>query len=376
MRRSLARACYPYEYVDSPARFEETSLPPREAFYSKLYDESVSQEEYDRAQQIWTDFGIKNMREYHDLYLMTDTLLLADVFENFRKVAKQNYGLDPLHFYTAPGLSLAACLKTTKVELQLFTSPEPLLLCEAGLRGGVSTICQRYSKANNPYVPGYNPNEPSKYIMYLDANNLYGYAMSEPLPDGGFRFLTEEEIAKFDLEAIDENSTDGYILDVDLHYPQFLHSTHNCLPLAAESLPISAEMHSPYAKHLLEKFGRKATGTTHKLCPNLNDKTNYITHYRNLQFYVQMGLVVTKIHKIMAFTQRRWLAPYIELNTQKRMNATSTFEKDFYKLMNNSLFGKTMESLRKRIDVRLTDNQIQAERLVAHPAFENFRINQ
>ena len=135
-------------------------------------------------------------------------------------------------------------------------------------------------------------------------------------------------------------------------------------------------MHSPYAKHLLEKFGRKATGTTHKLCPNLNDKTNYVTHYRNLQFYVQMGLVVTKIHKIMAFTQRRWLAPYIELNTQKRMNATSTFEKDFYKLMNNSLFGKTMESLRKRIDVRLTDNQIQAERLVAHPAFENFnRIN-
>ena len=226
---SLARACYPYEYVDSPARFEETSLPPREAFYSKLYDESVSQEEYDRAQQIWTDFGIKNMREYHDLYLMTDTLLLADVFENFRKVAKQNYGLDPLHFYTAPGLSLAACLKTTKVELQLFTSPEPLLLCEAGLRGGVSTICQRYSKANNPYVPGYNPNEPSKYIMYLDANNLYGYAMSEPLPDGGFRFLTEEEIAKFDLEAIDENSTDGYILDVDLHYPQFLHSISQLL---------------------------------------------------------------------------------------------------------------------------------------------------
>lgn len=120
--------------------------------------------------------------------------------------------------------------------------------------------------------------------------------------------------------------------------------------------------------------GRKPCRPTVKLVPNLGRKVNYVVHYRNLQFYVKQGLVVRKIHKILKFSQRPWLAPYIALNTDKRKSAKSTFEKDFYKLMNNSLFGKTMESLRKRIDVKLVDNQIQAERCIAKPAFESFRI--
>jgi hypothetical protein len=269
---------------------------------------------------------------------------------------------------------LQACLKTTDVELELFTHIDELLLIERGIRGGISTICNRYSRANNPYVPGYNPDESSKYIMYLDANNLYGYAMSEPLPTGNFGFLSAEQIQAFDLFEHGEESTTGFILEVDLSYPESLHDNHNDYPLAAESLAITPEMRSPYAKHLLKKFGRKLPGTSNKLCPNLYDKTKYVVHYRNLQFYVKMGLVVTKIYKILSFSQKRWLAPYIELNTEKRKMATSTFEKDFYKLMNNSMYGKSMESLRSRIDIRLTDNQIQAERWVAHPAFENFKI--
>ena len=369
-----SKGVYPYEFMDSTLKFEETQLPPIEAFYSKLYETSISQEEYDRAQTIWKAFNIQNMKEYHDLYLATDTILLADVFEFFRQVSFKNYGLDPAHYYTTPGLSLAACLKTTEARIELFTHPRQLQLVERGIRGGISTICNRFSCANNPYVEGYDPSQPTKYIMYLDANNLYGYAMSEPLPVGNMKFLSEEEILKFNLSAIPENSDEGFILDVDLRYPAELHDLHNSYPLAAESLSITADMHSPYAKKLLEKLGRKPCAKTEKLVPNLMDKFNYVVHYRNLQFYVKMGLIVTKIHQIMSFRQAPWIAPYIKFNSDKRREAKSPFEKDFYKLLNNALYGKQIENLRKRLDIRLVGDQIQAERLIAQPAFDDFRI--
>ena len=360
--------------MDGKEKFEETSLPSIDKFFSKLYDESISEEEYGRAKDVWNHFQIKNMHQYHDLYLKTDTLLLADVFENFRRVSIENYDLDPCHYFTSPGLSLSACLKHTGVELELFTDIDQLLFVERGIRGGISTICNRYSKANNQYLQNYNPSAPDSYIMYLDANNLYGYAMSEPLPVGGFKFLNADERRKLNIMSIGEDDEIGYIFDVDLEYPKYLHESHNDYPLAPESFEVSAEILSPHAKELLAKLGRKPCRATRKLVPNLCAKRNYVVHYRNLQFYIKHGLVVSKIHSVMKFTQRRWLAPYIDFNTQKRKAASSNFEKDFYKLLNNSLFGKTMESLRKRINVKLVTEQIQAERCVANPVCESFRI--
>ena len=198
--------------------------------------------------------------------------------------------------------------------------------------------------------------------------------MSESLPVGGFKFLSAYEIANFNLLSIGEDDEIGYILDVDLGYPEELHDSHNDYPLAPESLLVSAKLQSPYAKELLKKLGRKSGKGTVKLVPNLQNKQNYVVHYRNLQFYVKHGLVILKINKILKFEQRPWLASYITLNTDRRKSAKSTFEKDFYKLMNNSMFGKTMESLRKRINVKLVTKQIQAERYIANPAFESFKI--
>jgi len=378
--RVTSKGVYPYEFMDGAEKFNEKSLPSIEHFFSKLNDESISEEEYTRAQDVWKHFEIQDMHQYHDLYLKTDTLLLADVFENFRRVAMDNYQLDPCHYFTSPGLSLSACLKHTAVELELFTDIDQLLFIERGIRGGISTICNRYSKANNKYLPDYDSSLPSKYIMYLDANNLYGYAMSEPLPVGGFKFLSFAEIQTFKnnknerILTLGDDDETGYIFDVDLTYPDNLHDEHNDYPLAPESFEVTADIISPYAKELLGRLGRKPCRSTRKLVPNLHTKRNYVVHYRTLQFYIKHGLVVDEVHKVMQFTQRRWLAPYIDLNTQKRKAATSSFEKDFYKLLNNSLFGKTMESLRKRIDVKLVCDQIQAERCIANPAFESFRI--
>ena len=222
------------------------------------------------------------MGDYHDLYLKSDVLLLADVFENFRNVCLKAYNVDPCHFYTSPGLAWQACLKMTEVELELWTDPNMYLFIEDGLRGGISMISNRFSKANNPYVPDYDPDQESSYVMYLDANNLYGWAMSQSLPTGEFDWLNEEENSNLDITQIPDDSEEGYILEVDLKYPKELLDLHNDYPLVPEKMKICPEMLSPYCKQLSEdlKLGSVAVP---KLVHNLNDKTKYIVHYRNLK---------------------------------------------------------------------------------------------
>jgi hypothetical protein len=222
------------------------------------------------------------MGGYHDLYLKSDVLLLADVFENFRNVCLKAYNVDPCHFYTSPGLAWQACLKMTEVELELLTDPDMYLFIEEGLRGGISMISNRFSKANNPYVPDYDPDQDSSYVMYLDANNLYGWVMSQSLPTGEFDWLNEEENSNLDITQIPDDSEEGYILEVDLKYPKELLDLHNDYPLVPEKMKICPEMLSPYCKQLSEdlKLGSVAVP---KLVQNLNDKTKYIVHYRNLK---------------------------------------------------------------------------------------------
>ena len=144
-------------------KFSEEKLPPKEEFYSKLNDCGVSDEDYDHAKKVWKEFEVKNMGEYHDLYLKSDVLLLADVFEEFRNVCMENYSLDPAWYYTSPGLSWDALLKHSKIFLELLSDVDMLLMFEKGIRGGISMISNRYGKANNKYMgEKYDPNESSK----------------------------------------------------------------------------------------------------------------------------------------------------------------------------------------------------------------------
>ena len=161
---------------------------PRRRSSSKLSDAHISDEDYAHAQKVWETFGCKTLGDYSDLYCCTDVLLLADVFETFRRTCQKQYGLDPAHYYTSPGLSWDALLKKTGVELELLTDYDQHLFIERGLRGGISMVSKRHAKANNPLVGGYDPEKPSSHILYLDANNLYGWAMSQYLPSGGFRW--------------------------------------------------------------------------------------------------------------------------------------------------------------------------------------------
>ena len=370
----LRKGVYPYDYMDSWERFEEPQIPPKEAFYSKLSDENISEDDYVHARRVWESFRCRNMGDYHDLYCRTDVLLLADVFETFRKKSMQQYGLDPAHYYTSPGLSWDALLKKTRVELELLTDYDQHLFIEKGLRGGVAMVSKRYAKANNPYVEGYDPHKPNSYIMYLDANNLYGWAMSQPLPVSGFRWVEDCEGLAVSIADHPDNSPEGFIVEADLEYPEELQEAHNAYPLAPERMVVPKEWMSEYQHNLLG-VGVAPT-EVEKLVPSLRDKERYVLHYRNLQLYLSLGMRLKKIHRALRFEQSPWMEPYIRMNTELRKKATTDFEKDLYKLMNNSVFGKTMENLRKRVDVKIvrSHEEDKLRRLIASPSFARANI--
>lgn len=300
------------------------------------------------------------MGEYSDLYLKTDVLLLADVFEKFRKICFSVYNLDCCWYLTAPSFSLDACLKYTKIELDLLSDIDIIDFVKKGIRGGISQVSCRYAEANNKYVDGYDPKvHESNFLMYYDANNLYGWAMSQPLPYGNFHWIPPKT---FELSQINSTLDDGYILEVDLDYPKELHDSHNDLPFCVENI-------------------RPPNGKSKKLIPNLWNKRNYVIHSNNLLQCIEHGLKLKKIPRILKFKQSTWLKAYIDLNTEMRTKATNDFEKDFYKLMNNCIYGKAMENIEKRVDVKLVTKwgtkgkkRNTASKLIAKPNFHSVTI--
>lgn len=369
-----SKGVYPYDFMNTFDKFNLPSLPSMKDFHSQLSEKDITKKAYNHAHNVWQKFNIQNMGEYHDLYLLSDVLILSDVCENFRNTSISNYGLDPFYYLTAPGLAWDAMLFKTKIELELITDNDKYEFLEKGKRGGISTIIKRYAKANNKYMLLYNKEEASKYIMYLDANNLYGWAMCQSLPYSCFRWLEEEEINKLDLTKNRENDDKSYFLEVDLEYPAELHNLHNDYPLAPENVEVSVKTASPYTQKLANLNGILNWNPCNKLVPNLNNKEKYVLHLRNLQLYLSLGLKLTKIYRVMEFKQKPWLKEYIDFNTIQRSKAKNEFEKDFYKLMNNSVFGKTMENVRNRIDGKLCNTEEKKKKRVNDIRFKSFHI--
>ena len=367
------KGVYPYDYMDSFEKFNEKELPTEDQFYSILNDQHITDDEYNHPKEVLNTFMIRTLGDYHDLYLVSDVLLLTDVFENFRKTCMQYYKSDPCHYFTSPGLSWDAMLKMTNIKLELMTDIDMFQFIEKGMRGGVSYIANRYGNANNKYMKEYDEKAPSKYIMYLDANNLYGWAMSQYLPTGNFKWMTDKEISKVDLGKYKADGKKGLILEVGLEYPQELHHIHNDYPIAPEKVKVSNNMLSAYCKKIAKKCNI-SIGLVSKLVPTLRDKKKYVLHYRNLQLYLYLGLKIKKVHRVLKFDQSPWLKQYIDFNTEKQKHAKNSFEKDFFKLMNNSVFGKTMENLRKQVDVRLVTNEKKLDKLTSKPTFVSSKI--
>ena len=323
------KAVYPYEHMNSFKKFNETELPSKNKFFSSLKDKNISEKDYGKAKNIWNTFRIKTLGKYHDLYLKTDVLLLCDVFEKFINTCLNYYGLDSCHYFSSPGLSWDAMLKMTGIELELVSDINIHLFIEKGMRGDISYIAKKHSKANNKYLKNYGSTKKNIFIMYFDANNLYGWEMTKYLPYGNFRWMTKNEINNFDLGLVKENSLIGYILEVHLEYPNELHDSHNDYPLAPEKLKNNSDMLSKYSSSIANNNGIKV-GEVDKLIPNLGNKKHYAIHYRNLQLYISLGMKVTKVHKILRFKQSDLLKKFVEFNTEKRKNVINNFEKKLF----------------------------------------------
>ena len=288
--------------------------------------------------------------------MKTDVLLLADIFKNFRNQCLEAYELDLAHYYTTSGLSWDAMLKYMKVKLELLTDIDKLMFIELGIKGGVSQCSNRYAKANNPYMDCYNENEEIVYVIYFDANNLYGWAMAQVLPFGGFEKVCNVDNS-FNFNIPDDSSV-GYLLEVDLDYPDELHNTHSDFSFCSE-------------------LSKPPGSNQEELLTTLLPKRKDVLYYRALKQALANGLKLVKIHRILRFNQSQWLKPYIDFNTSIRTSAKNEFEKNLFKLMNNAVYGEAMENVRKHIDVkRVTkwEGRYGLEALISRPNFHSRAI--
>lgn len=383
----LRKGVFPYEWFDEPMKLEETEFPPIEEFFSSLSNDNIKLSEWQHGKRVWNLLNIKVMQNYHDIYMIQDVLLLADVFETFRKLCEQNNNLEPLWYVSLPGYTMDSafsflpgipyhdCVHPFYIELFDERQPDMYYFIEQAIRGGVSMTPGRYSKANNPFIPNYNIDEIIKYIMYFDITNLYGYGLSSTLPSGGYLWI-DDVLQKNgivnNIEKLSINDPIGYFLEIDAEFPNDCHDYLKDFPPAPVNDSIFNENTSPYYQDLLEKFGMRHDNNLKKLLCPLYARSKYIVHYRNLQQYTKLGMVVTKVHRVLQFNQSNWLEPYVTFCTQKRAQSKNDFEKDFYKLLVNSLYGKFIQNNRKFKKVVAVGNTLTKNKW--DPYMESFRI--
>ena len=334
------KLAYPYEKVKTIESFYKPLKLGREDYFSTLKQSYPDFEEIIRTQAIIVKNKITNLIELTMLYLKNDVGLLTDIFQNYIDTCKKAYGINPLYSYSTPSFTWKAGLKMTGVKLDYITDDELRLLLENNMRGGPkSCMGSRYVKRGE------------RKIVYEDMNNLYGWSMSQYLPTGDFR---EIEVTRSSVKRIlrtPDNDERGFLEECDLEYPSSIHEITKYFPFLPDKKTIKIENFSPYMTiNKPEKYK-----PTEKLIMDQTNKQRYFLHYRDLKFCIRHGIRILNVHTVYKLKQSLWLAKYIKYNTEQRSKAKTDFEKHFYKLMNNSFYGKTIENIRKRLNLDLIE---------------------
>ena len=325
------KVAYPYEYFSSIDDYQKpVDNLKKEHFFSKLKNKCPDDEEIERTMDITGRFNFKNGEELTEMYSKSDVLLLACVCEKFIKVSVTEFDIKPLYCVSLPGYTWQCGLKYTGINLQTLQDKDMILVLENNIRGGISSVMgDRYIKSNE-----------NKKILYIDANNLYGHSVSQPLPFDEIKF--DNIVTLEDILNTPDDSDIGYFVEIDLTYPNNLKEKTKNFLFAPVNKKINPDDFNDYMKDIRPNTYVQSS----KLICDWSDKKNYLVHYRMLKFYIRYGLLVDKVHSVISFKQSRWLEKYISFNTQKRNKAKNDFEKYFYKLLNNAFYGKTMENVR------------------------------
>ena len=361
------KLAYPYEYLNLD-NFQEPLNLTKEDYWSTLTQSYPSDDDTKRTQELIDKNKIENGRELTMLYLKMDVLQLADVFENFVKSSTREYKIDPLYIYSLPGYTWKAGLKLTDIKLDFIKDKNLLLLLENNIRGGISSVMgDRHVQSDE-----------NKQILYIDANNLYGWAMSQNLPTGEFEILplnpcnytdnyNLEQLVE-DLLQIPDDNEYGFFIECDLEYPVEIKEKTKNFPFCPYQTKADPNLFSGYMNNINQPNYKP----TSKLMCDVTNKSKFMIHYRMFKFYLNQGMKVTKIHTIYKFKQSPWLGKYIDHNTQKRTVAKTNFEKDLYKLMNNAFFGKTMENVRDRTNLEFIDHS-QIDQIIKRQSKLSFK---
>jgi len=379
----LRKNLYPYEMVESMEILENTTeMPPIDKFYSSLLQEGPSLADYKFAREVWDFFGCQNLLDYHKLYLRCDVLLLADCFEIFRKTCLAEQHLDPAYYIGLPGFAWDAMFRATGVKLDLLDDCDMYNMFESSVRGGLSQVGSlRSASANNKYMKNHDKNKPTSYLLDLDANNLYGCAMVRLLPTGDFQWMDDSEMRDLEnaltlgtLIPLELGESErGMTLEVDLHYPDELHDLHNDLPLCPENIVPKQEWLSPDQIKMQEMYNLPPPKDK-KLIAHFFPREKIVLHWYVLKLYMELGMQVTKVHRVITYKHSTWLREWVMENAKKRANTLSEILRKLYKDLNNILYGKMLQGCRDLLDIRLKNSWKTCKRLVAKPTFKSATV--
>ena len=361
------KLAYPYEYFNLD-NFDKPLNLTKEDYWSTFTQSYPSDDDIKRTQELIDKNKIKNGTELTMLYLKMDVLQLTDVFEIFVESSTREYKINPLYSYSLPGYTWKAGLKLTNIKLDFIKDKKLLLLLENNIRGGISSVMgDRHVQSDE-----------NKQILYIDANNLYGWAKSQYLPTGEFDILplnpcnytdnyNLEQLVE-DLIQIPDDNEYGFFIECDLEYPAEIKEKTKNFAFCPYQTKADPNLFSGYMNNINQPNYKPLS----KLMCDVTNKSKYMIHYRMFKFYLNQGMKVTKIHTIYKFKQSPWLGKYIDHNTQKRTVAKTIFEKDLYKSMNNAFFGKTMENVRDRTNLEFIDHS-QIDQIIKRQSKLSFK---